>query len=70
MARTATLGVHDEYAAAYATYPAWKQACVVMGIAIPARDELERAKAVRDRFATELLPRVRVLSTEEPKERY
>jgi len=41
-----------------------------MGIAIPARDELERAKAVRDRFATEILPHVRVLSAEEPKERY
>jgi hypothetical protein len=70
VARTATLGVHDEYAVAYATYPAWKRACIVMGVAIPARDELERAKAVRDRFATDLLPRMRVLSAEEPKERY
>lgn len=70
VARTATLGVHDEYAVAYATYPAWKQSCLVMGVAIPARDELERAKAVRDRFATELLPRVRVTASEEPKERY
>ena len=70
VARTATLGVHDEYAVAYATYPAWKKSCIVMGIAIPARDELERAKAVRDRFATEILPHIRVLSAEEPKERY
>ena len=70
VARTATLGVHDEYAVAYATYPAWKKACIVMGVAIPARDELERAKAVRDRFASEILPRVRVLSVEEPKELY
>jgi hypothetical protein len=70
VARTATLGIRDEYAVAYATYPAWKKACLVMGIAIPARDELERAKAVRDRFATEFLPRVRVLSKEEPQERY
>jgi hypothetical protein len=70
VARTATLGVHDEYAVAYATYPAWKGACLVMGIAIPARDELERAKAVRDRFATDLLPHIKVLTAEEPKERY
>ena len=70
VARTATLGMRDEYAAVYATYPAWKKACLVMGIAIPARDELERAKAVRDRFATEVLPHVRVIAREEPKEMY
>jgi hypothetical protein len=70
VARTATLGVHDEYAAAYATYPVWKKACLVVGIAVPARDELERAKAVRDRFAKEVLPALRVTATEEPKERY
>jgi hypothetical protein len=70
VARTATLGDRDEYAAVYATYPAWKKACLVMGIAVPARDELERAKAVRDRFTTEILPQLRVLATEEPKELY
>ena len=70
VARTATLGVRDEYAAVYATYPAWKKACLIMGIAIPARDELERAKAVRDRFATEVLPHVRVTASVEPKEMY
>jgi hypothetical protein len=70
VARTATLGVRDEYAAAYATYPVWKKACLVLGIAVPARDELERAKGVRDRFAREVLPAVRVMATEEPKERY
>lgn len=70
VARTATLGVRDEYAAAYATYPVWKRACLVLGIAVPARDELERAKAVRDRFAQQVLPEVRVTATEEPKEMY
>jgi hypothetical protein len=70
VARTATLGVRDEYAATYATYPVWKKACLVVGIAVPARDELERAKAVRDRFAREVLPALRVMATEEPKERY
>jgi hypothetical protein len=68
VARTATLGDRDEYAAVYATYPAWTKACLVLGIAIPARDELERAKAVRDRFTTEVLPHVRVLTHDEPKE--
>jgi hypothetical protein len=70
VATTATLGVRDEYAVAYGTYPAWKGACLVLGIAVPARDELERAKAVRDRFATEVLPSVQVTMAEEPKERY
>jgi hypothetical protein len=69
VATTATLGSHDQYAAAYATYPAWPGACLVLGIAIPARDELDRAKAVRDRFAEEVLPKVRVSGTE-PKEMY
>jgi hypothetical protein len=70
VAKTATLGMRDEYAVAYATYPAWKGSCLVIGIAIPARDELERAKAVRDRFAAEVLPTLQVLAKEEPKERY
>jgi hypothetical protein len=70
VATTATLGVRDEYAVAYATYPAWKGACLVLGIAVPARNELERAKAVRDRFATDVLPTVLVTSHDEPKERY
>jgi hypothetical protein len=70
VATTATLGVHDQYAVAYATYPAWKGACLILGIAVPARRELDRAKAVRDRFVNEVLPRVQVVSRDEPKERY
>ena len=70
VARTATLGDHDEYAVAYATYPAWKGACLVVGIAVPARDELDRARAVRDRFAAEVLPKLEVTAKDEPKERY
>jgi hypothetical protein len=69
VATTATLSEHDQYAAAYATYPAWPGACLVLGIAVPSRDEVERAKAVRDRFASEVLPKVRVSKTE-PKEMY
>ena len=70
VATTATLGDHDQYAAVYATYPVWPRACLILGIAVPARDELERAKAVRDRFATEVLPKVQVTSATEPKEMY
>jgi hypothetical protein len=70
VATTATLGVHDQYAVAYATYPAWKGACLVLGVAVPAREELERAKAVRDRFVADVLPKVGITTPEEPKERY
>ncbi len=70
VATTATLGMHEDYAAAYATYPAWRGACLVLGIAVPARDELTRAKAVRDRFVSDVLPKVEVTAREEPTERY
>jgi hypothetical protein len=70
VATTATIGVRDQYAIAYATYPAWKGACLVLGVAVPARSELERAKAVCERFATEVLPRVMVVARDEPRERY
>ena len=70
VATTATLGAHDQYAVAYATYPAWKGSCLVLGIAIPARGEIDRAKAVRDRFAADVLPVLQVTSTSEPKEMY
>jgi hypothetical protein len=69
-ARTATLLQKDTYAGAWATYPAWKGACLVMGVAVPAREEEQRARDVRDRFVREVLPKVEVLTGEEPKERY
>ena len=70
VATTATLGFHDDYAVAYATYPAWKGACLVVGVAVPARDELDRAKAVRDRFVSDVLPQLQVVVSAEPKELY
>jgi hypothetical protein len=69
VASTQTLGMKDEYAVAYATFPAWPGACLVMGVAVPARDELERAKAVRDRFVEEILPHVKT-GKDMPKESY
>jgi hypothetical protein len=70
VATTATLGAHDQYLASYAIYPAWTGACLVLGVAVPAREEFDRAKAVRDRFAAEVLPKLRVTSATEPKEAY
>ena len=62
--------MHDDYAVAYALYPAWKGACLVLGIAVPARGEIERAKALRDRFTKEVLPALQVTSPSEPPDRY
>jgi hypothetical protein len=70
VAKTATLGIHDEYAVAYGAYPAWPGQCLILGVAVPVRGELERARAVRDRFAAEVLPKVLVTSKTEPKESY
>ncbi len=62
---------HDAYAGAYAAYPVWGQkGCLIVGVAVPARGDDERAKDVRDRFLKDVLPGVEVLAKEEPKERY
>jgi len=70
VATTATLGMREQYAIAYATFPAWKGACLVLGIAVPSRDELARSKAVRDRFVDEVLPKIEVIRRSEPQARY
>lgn len=69
-AKIATMLVHDEYSAAFASYPAWDNACLVIGIAVPARGDMARSDAVRDRFVAEVFPKVVVTSKTEPKERY
>lgn len=70
-AKAATLMEQGEQAIGYGVYPAWPGACLVVGVAVPARDgDVERAKQVRDRFVKEVLPKVEVISTEEPKEKY
>ncbi len=68
--KSETLASHDTYSAAYAAYPAWHGACLIVGIAIPARDDLARSREVRDRYASELLPKVEVMSADEPKEQF
>lgn len=69
-AKTATLASRDSYAAVYGTYPVWKNACLVVGVAVPSRDDEGRAREVRDRFAAEVLPKVQVTSKIEPTERF
>lgn len=70
VAKTATLAMRESYAVTYAAYPAWKGACLIVGAAMPARDEPSRAIEVRDRFAREILPKVEVIAPEQPKEMY
>lgn len=70
MAKTATVLSRETYSAAWVAYPAWEKACLVVGVAIPARDDEPRAREVRDRFVKEVFPKVVVTSPTEPKERY
>jgi hypothetical protein len=69
-AKTATILSRESYAAAWAAYPAWDKACLIVGVAVPARDDEARAREVRDRFVKEVLPHVVVTTPVEPKERY
>ncbi len=70
-AKAATLAMQGEQAIAYAIYPAWPGACLVVGVAVPTRDgDVQRAEAVRDRFVREVLPHIDVTRTDEPSERF
>lgn len=69
-AQTATALMREAYAGTYAAYPVWKNGCLIVGVAVPSRDDDERAREVRDRFAREVLPHVEVVSKVEPPERY
>lgn len=70
VAKTATVLSRETYAAAWSAYPAWDKACLVVGVAIPGRDDEARAKEVRDRFVKEVMPNVKVTATTEPKDRF
>ncbi len=70
-AKAATLVEKGEQAVAYGVYPAWPGACLIVGVAVPARDgEKQRATDVRDRFVREVLPKIEVIRATEPTERY
>lgn len=70
IAKTATVLARESYAAAWAAYPAWDKACLIVGVAVPAREDEGRARLVRDRFVSQVLPKVSVTTALEPKERY
>jgi len=57
--RRSILGT-KRYAAAYAIYPAWKDACLAVGFAVPERDSPELARSVRDRLVRDALPALSV----------
>jgi hypothetical protein len=69
-AKTATVAARDGYAGAWVSYPAWPGSCLIVGAAIPARDDEPRARAARDRMVRDVFPTVQILSATEPKERY
>lgn len=70
-AKTATVLSHESYEAVWGAYPAWgTKSCLVVGVAIPQRDDPQRAKEVRDRFVREVFPKLVVTGHEEPKESY
>jgi hypothetical protein len=69
-AKTATILSRESYHAAWAAYPAWEKACLVMGVAVPVRDDDGRAREVRDRFLKDVFPKITVVKTAEPKERF
>jgi hypothetical protein len=71
-ARMATVLSSETYLVSYAAFPVpeWNNGCLVVGIAVPARNETERARAVRDRWVKEGLPRLQVTSRTDPPERF
>lgn len=71
MAKTATVLARESYEAVWGAYPAWgTKACLVVGVAIPQRDDPLRAREVRDRFVKEVFPKLVVTGQDEPKESY
>ena len=68
LGKVATVIAHGTYQCAYAAYPAWRDTCLVIGLAIPSRTEDARARALRDRFANELLPNLHVSASMAPNE--
>lgn len=57
--RRSLLGT-KRYAAAYAIYPAWTDACLAVGFAVPERDSPDLARVVRDRLVRDALPALTV----------
>ncbi len=56
----------SEFSGAWAAYPAYKDACLVLAIAVPWRDHKELADKLRDRWVNEGFPLLAVSTTEKP----
>jgi len=56
-----------DFSAAWTAYPAYPNACLVFGIAVPWRDQKELAIRVRDRFVSEGLTLLQALTPDVPK---
>jgi hypothetical protein len=54
----------SDFSAAWAAYPAYKDACLIYGVAIPWRGQPELAKRVRDRWLNEGFTTMQVLTVE------
>jgi hypothetical protein len=70
-AKTATVLARETYEAAWSAFPAWGgTACLVLGVAVPVREDPERAREVRDRFVKDVFPKIVVTGPDEPKGRF
>lgn len=54
------------FSAAYAAYPAYPDACIVFGVAVPWGEHEDLARRVRDRWVVEGVPRLRPLTKTGP----
>jgi len=55
-----------DFSAAWTAYPAYPDACLIYGVAVPWRDQGDLAKKVRDRFVEEGLVNFQALTPEKP----
>ncbi|MEO7035833.1 MAG: hypothetical protein ABI548_17995 [Polyangiaceae bacterium] len=55
-----------EFSGAWAAYPSYKDACLVLAVAVPWRDHPALAQKLRDRFVTEGFPQLAVASDVRP----
>ncbi len=58
---------HYDFSAAWATYPAYPDACLAYSVAVPWRGHGELARKVRDRFVDEGFQQMRVLTEKGPR---
>lgn len=56
-----------KFSAAYAAYPAYPDACLIFGFAVPWREHADLAQQVRDRWIKEGVPRIRPMTKAKPE---